>query len=40
MDHSTNDIASDSGFPGLFVVLATFVGAIVWVCVMLNSMAQ
>ena len=38
MNHS-NDTASDSGFPALFVVLSTFVGVLVWLCVMLNSLA-
>ena len=38
MNHS-NDTASESGFPALFVVLSTFVGVIVWLCVMLNSLA-
>jgi hypothetical protein len=39
MNHST-DTADDSGFPALFVVLSTFVGVLLWLCVMLNSMAH
>jgi hypothetical protein len=39
MNHSP-DTASDSGFPALFVVLSTFVGVLLWLCVMLNSMGQ
>ena len=39
MNHS-NAPADDSGFPALFVVLSTFVGVLIWLCVMLNSLAQ
>jgi hypothetical protein len=39
MDHS-NETVADSGFPALFVVLSTFVGVLLWLCVMLNSMEQ
>ena len=36
MDHS-NAPANDGAFPALFVVLSTFLGGVIWLCVMLNS---
>ena len=33
----SNPSASDSAFPVVFVVLSTFIGALVWLCVMLTS---
>jgi hypothetical protein len=30
--------ASDSAFPVAFVVMSTFIGALVWLCVILNSL--
>jgi len=37
MNHSQSSI-DDSGFPAVFVVLSTFLGALLWVCVMLAGM--
>ena len=36
----SNVPASDSAFPVLFVVMSTFIGALVWLCVILNQMPQ
>jgi uncharacterized integral membrane protein len=33
-----NDLHQDSSFPLGFIVLPTFVGALVWLCVMLSRM--
>jgi hypothetical protein len=30
--------ANDSAFPAVFVVLSTFIGALVWLCTMLSSL--
>lgn len=38
MDHS-NSTADDSGFPAVFVVLSTFFGVLLWLWVMLGSLA-
>jgi hypothetical protein len=32
--------ANDSAFPAVFVVLSTFIGALVWLCTMLGSLPQ
>lgn len=37
MNHS-NAPANDSGFPVVFVLLSTFVGVLIWLCVLLNSL--
>lgn len=37
MNHC-NETAGDSAFPALIVVASTFIGALAWLCVMLNSM--
>lgn len=39
MDHS-NSSMDDSAFPAVFVVLSTFIGALVWLCIMLGAMPQ
>jgi hypothetical protein len=39
MDHSKPN-ASDSAFPVVFVVLSTFIGIVVWLFAMLNSLSQ
>jgi hypothetical protein len=39
MDH-TNPPADDSAFPAIFVVASTFIGALVWLCVMLAGLPQ
>ena len=31
---------SDSAFPAIFVVASTFIGALVWLCVMLAGFPQ
>ena len=39
MNHS--DVSNgDSAFPAMFVVLSTFIGALVWLCTMLASLPQ
>jgi hypothetical protein len=38
--NSSNAPASDSAFPAMFVVLSTFIGALVWLCVMLSRLPQ
>jgi hypothetical protein len=35
-----HDTAGDNGFPAFFVVLSTFLGVIIWMCVMLTTMNQ
>jgi hypothetical protein len=37
MNHS-NAPADDSAFPALFVILSTFIGALVWLIVMVKSL--
>lgn len=37
MNHSYSS-DDDSAFPAVFVVVSTFIGALVWLCVMLASM--
>lgn len=37
MDHSPQP-TGDSTFPAMFVVLSTFIGGLVWLCVMLGSL--
>jgi hypothetical protein len=39
MNHSSPP-ADDSAFPVVFVVMSTFIGVLVWLCVMLNSLSQ
>ena len=39
MNH-TNTSAGEDGFPALLVILATLIGGLVWVCVMLASVPQ
>ena len=39
MDYSKPN-ASDSAFPVVFVVLSTFIGALVWLFAMLGSLTQ
>lgn len=34
----SNPSASDSAFPVVFVVLSTFIGALVWLCVVLGNL--
>jgi hypothetical protein len=36
----SNSQADDSAFPAVFVVLSTFIGVLVWLCVMLGSLPQ
>jgi hypothetical protein len=38
--NSSNSPANDSAFPAGFVILSTFIGALVWLCVMLASLQQ
>ena len=38
--NSTNAPANDSAFPAGFVVLSTFIGALIWLCVMLGQLQQ
>ena len=38
--NSSNPPASDSAFPVVFVMLSTFIGALVWLCVMLANLTQ
>jgi hypothetical protein len=40
MMNSTNPQADDSAFPAVFVVVSTFIGALVWLCVMLAGLPQ
>ena len=35
----SNPSVSDSAFPVVFVMLSTFIGALVWLCVMLGSVS-
>jgi hypothetical protein len=37
MDHSTPP-ANESAFPAMFVVLSTFIGALIWLCVLLANL--
>jgi len=37
---SSNNPANDSAFPAVFVVASTFIGALVWLCMMLGSFSQ
>jgi hypothetical protein len=37
MDHS-NPPSNESAFPAMFVVLSTFIGALIWLCVLLASL--
>ena len=39
MNHS-NSPAGDNAFPAVFIVVSTFLGAAVWLGVLLASMAQ
>jgi hypothetical protein len=39
MDHS-NPPSNESAFPAMFVVLSTFIGVLIWLCVMLASLPQ
>jgi uncharacterized Tic20 family protein len=39
MDHS-NPPSNESVFPAMFVVLSTFIGVLIWLCVMLGSLPQ
>ena len=39
MDYS-NSQANDSAFPAVFVVLSTFIGALVWLYTILGSLPQ
>ncbi len=39
MDHS-NSPANESAFPALFVVLSTFIGVLIWLCVLLACLPQ
>ena len=36
----SNPAANDSAFPAVFVVLSTFIGVLVWLCVMLASLPR
>lgn len=36
----TNSPAGDSAFPAVFVVLSTFIGALLWLCIMLGSLTS
>jgi hypothetical protein len=36
--NSSNPQAGDSAFPAAFVVVSTFIGALVWLCVMLAGL--
>ena len=36
--NSTNASANDSSFPGVFVVVSAFIGALTWLCVMLSRL--
>jgi hypothetical protein len=36
--NQSNAPADDGEFPALFVVLSTFLGGLIWLCVMLNSL--
>lgn len=38
--NQSNATANDDAFPALFVVLSTFLGGLIWLCVMLNSLAH
>ncbi len=38
--NQSNSPADDGAFPAVFIVLSTFLGALVWLCVMLGSLAQ
>jgi hypothetical protein len=38
--NSSNTPADDGAFPAVFVVLSTFIGALVWLCAMLSSLPQ
>jgi hypothetical protein len=38
MDHSPSP-ANDNAFPAVFIVLSTFIGALVWLYTMLGSLA-
>jgi hypothetical protein len=39
MNHS-NSPANESAFPAMFVVLSTFIGVLIWLCVLLASLPQ
>jgi hypothetical protein len=39
MDHS-NPPSNESAFPALFVVASTFIGVLIWLCVMLASLPR
>ncbi len=39
MNHS-NTSTGDSAFPAMFVVMSTFIGALIWLCVMLGQVQQ
>jgi hypothetical protein len=36
---SSNAPAGNSSFPALFMVLSTFIGALIWLCTMLYSVS-
>jgi hypothetical protein len=38
--NSSNPQTDDSTFPAAFVVVSTFIGALVWLCVMLAGLPQ
>ena len=38
--NTTKSPASDSVFPAFFFVLSTFIGALVWLCIMLGSLTE
>ncbi len=35
--NQSNVSTDDSAFPAMFVVLSTFIGALIWLCVMLGQ---
>lgn len=38
MNHTPS--TDDSAFPAMLVVMSTFIGALVWLCAILNQMQQ
>ena len=38
--NQSNASTDESAFPAMFVVLSTFIGALVWLCTMLRSLPQ
>jgi len=38
--NSSHTPADDSAFPAVFVVMSTFIGALVWFCVLVNGMPR